>query len=262
MGNKERKIGIALSGGSQYGFAHIGVLKVLEENNIKIDIVAGTSMGAIIGGFYAAGMSLKRMEEILVNFSNNKIVDFNLFGLTSGGLLYGKKVTKLFEKYMGERKIEDCNKKFCCVASDLVTGKEFVFEEGSLVEAMRASMSVPGIFKPVKKDKMLLVDGGASENLPVSQVRRLGADIVIAVDVSSFYKKNNLKSAIDMVISATNLTVSNFVASQQDKGDIYIKIDQPNVSFMNFSHKDVVAAIKNGEKMAKKMLPEILNKLK
>ena len=252
------KVGLVLSGGSAYGFAHIGVLKVLEENNIPVDIIAGTSMGAIVGGLYSAGMTTTQMEEILKSFSRNRIVDLNLFGIFNEGLLYGKKVSKFFTKLVGDKNIEDCEKKFCCVASDLTSGNKYVFEKGPLVQAIRASMSIPGIFKPVKIDEMCLVDGGISDNLPVEDARRLGATKVIAVDVCTYYKKqNNLKSAVDVIISATNLLTSNYVKQATDKGDVYIKINQPNVSFDKFSAKDIEKSIAYGKKYAKEMLPEI-----
>lgn len=255
----KKKIALILSGGSAYGFAHIGVLKVLEKNNIKVDIVGGTSMGAIVGGCYSAGMSVKKMEETLVGFSRRKIMDINPFVLTDDGLLFGKKVTSFLNKLLENKQIEDCNPKFFCIAADLEKGKKVVFNKGNMVDAIRASMSVPGVFKPIKKDGMCLVDGGICDNLPVADARKMGANVVIAVDVCSHYKKENkLKSAFDIIISACNLTLSNWIKSTNDKGDVYIKIDQPDVAFLKFSYEDAIKSIKNGEKMAKKMLPKIL----
>ncbi len=258
-----KRVALVLSGGSAYGFAHIGVIKILEKNNIKVDLVGGTSMGAIVGGAYAAGLTVDKMEELLVGFSRKKIMDFNPFVLTDDGFLFGKKVTNLLKRIVGDKKIEDCEKEFFCIATDLVKGKKIVFEKGPLVHAIRASMSVPGLFKPLRTDEMCLVDGGICDNLPVDEARRLGADIVIAVDVSTHYKKeNNLKSAFDILISASNLTMSNWMKTLKDKGDVYIKIDQPKVSFLKFSYEDAMQSIKYGEKMARKMLPEILKALK
>ena len=258
-----KRVALVLSGGSAYGFAHIGVIKVLEANNIKVDIVGGTSMGALVGGVYSAGITINRMEELLVGFSRRKIMDFNPFVLTDDGFLFGKKVTNLLKSIVGDKNIEDCEKEFFCIATDLAKGKKIVFKKGSLVDAIRASISVPGIFKPIRKDGMCLVDGGICDNMPVGEARKLDADVVIAVDVSTHYKKeNNLKSAFDIIVSASNLTMSNWMKTLQDKGDVYIKIDQPKVSFLKFSYEDAVTSIKYGEKMAKKMLPEILEKLK
>ena len=222
-----KKIGLVLSGGSAYGFAHIGVIKVLEENGIKVDIVGGTSMGAIVGGLYSAGITIEKMEEILTTFSR--------------------------------KKIEDCERKFFCIATDIASGEKVVLDKGPLITAIRSSMSIPGIYKPIRQGKMVLVDGGSSDNLPVEDARERGADIVISVDVCSYYKKeNDLKTAIDIVVSACNLLVSNLVKAQDDKGDVYIKIDQPNVSFAKFSAEDAIKSIKNGEEATKKVLPEIL----
>ncbi len=252
------KVALVLSGGSAYGFAHIGVLKVLEKNKIPIDIIAGTSMGAIIGGAYSAGITLNTMEELLKDFSRNKLFDLNLFGLFDEGFLYGNKVSRFFSKLFGDIKIENCKTKFCCVACDLVSGQKIVFEQGPIVPAIRASMSIPGIFRPVKMGKMCLVDGGISDNLPVEDARRMGATKVIAVDVCTFYKKqNNLKSAVDIIISATNLLTANCVKQYKDKGDVYIKIDQPTVSFEKYTVDDITTSIAYGEKYAKQMLPEI-----
>ena len=252
------KVALVLSGGSAYGFAHIGVLKVLEENKIPIDIITGTSMGAIIGGAYSAGITTKMMEELLKDFSRNKLLDLNLFGLFDEGFLYGNKVSRFFSKLFGDMKIENCKTKFCCIACDLVSGQKVVFEQGSLVQAVRASMSIPGIFRPVKVGKMCLVDGGISDNLPVQDARRLGATKVISVDVCTYYKKqNNLRSAVDVLISATNLLTANCVRQYKDKGDVYIKIDQPNVSFEKYTTEDIAKSIAYGEEYAKKMMPEI-----
>jgi len=258
-----KKIGLVLSGGSAYGFAHIGVLEVLEKNHIDFDIVTGTSMGAIIGGFYATGMKAKQMKEILTSFTQNKVMDLNLFGIASGGIVSGYRVVKYFKKHIGDMKIEDCKKKFACIATDLVSGEEVVLDSGSLAEAMRASMSVPGLFKPVKKDNMVLVDGGLSNNLPVKVARKLGAEKVISVDVASFYKKeNNLKSAIDILVSGVNLTVSKTMKNIKDKGDVHIYIEQPKTAFTKLTQKNAKISIRCGKKTAKEMLPEILKMLK
>jgi len=253
-----KKVGLALSGGSSYGFAHIGVIKVLLQNNIPIDVISGTSMGALIGGCFAAGLSVEEMEKILTKFTRKYFVDVNPFFYADSGLLYGKKVTKYLQGLIGNKNIEDCNIKYCAIASDLVSGNKYVFTKGEVVNAIRASISIPGIFRPVKIDKMCLVDGGASDNLPVEDARALGAEMVIGVDVCSFYKKqNNLKSPLDILVSASNLLVSNLVQAQQDKGDVYIHIAQPTVKFNNYSPEESMKSIKIGEEYAKKFLPEI-----
>ncbi len=258
-----KKLGLVLSGGFSYGFAHVGVLEVLEKNHIEFDIITGTSMGSIIGGLYSAGLRTKQMKEILNSFTRNKVLDIDLFGLTSGGLVSGKRVLKYFKQHIGDKNIEDCEKKFACIATDLATGSKVVLDSGSLAEAMRASMSVPGLFKPVKRGKEVLVDGGICDNLPVKEARKLGAEKVISVDVSAYYKKeNNLKTAIDMAISAVNLMVSRSMKSIRDKGDVQICIDQPKTAFTKLNQKNALVSIRYGRRAAKAMLPQILELIK
>jgi len=257
-----KKVALVLSGGSAYGFAHIGVIEELEKNNIPIDIITGTSMGALIGGLYSAGISTNEMKKIISKFSNIKIIDLNPFGLTDAGLLYGNKVVKFLNKTVNSKRIEDCEKKFACVSTDLNSGEKYVFKNGDLATAIRASISIPGIFKPVKIDNYCLVDGGASDNLPIDEARNMGADIIIAVDVCSFYKRqNNLKTPVDILISAINIFVSNLVKSKTDKADIYIKIDQNDVDFNKFNEKNALKSISHGGTEAKKFIEKIKSKL-
>lgn len=253
-----KKVGLVLSGGAAYGFAHIGVIKTLLKHNIPIDIISGTSMGALVGGVFAAGMPIEEMEKILEKFSRKHIVDFNPFVLTDTGLLYGKKVSNLLTKLIGDKKIEDCDIKYCAIASDLYSGKKYVFKQGDLVTAIRASISIPVIFKPVKMDKMCLIDGGAHDNLPVKDARKMGADVVIAVDVCSAYKKpTGVKNAVEVALSAVNMMVANLVSEKEDKGEIYIKINQPEVTAEKFSADHAKKSIAYGEKYAKKFIPKI-----
>jgi NTE family protein len=258
-----KKLGLVLSGGSAYGFAHIGVLEVLEKNHINFDVVTGTSMGAIVGGLYACGIGAEKMKEILTSFTQNKIVDVNIFGLIDGGLVYGKKILRYFKKFVDDKKIEDCEKKFACVATDLVAGEEVVLNSGSIAEAMRASMSVPGLFKPVRKGKKVLVDGGLCNNLPVKLARELGADKVVSVDVTSYYKKENqLKTPLDVLISGMNLSVARTMSDIKDKGDVYLHIEQPRTAFTKLTRENAMISINYGKKVAKAMLPEIKNLMK
>lgn len=253
-----KKIALALSGGSAYGYAHIGVLEVLEENNIPISIITGTSMGALVGGVYASGLSLQEIHKKLANFSKIKMVDVNPLFLTHGGLIIGNKVTRIIRNMVGNKTIEECKIPFRAVATNIVNGEKYVFKDGNLVNAIRASISVPGMFKPVKLNDMVLVDGGLSDNMPVEEARNMGADIVIGVDVCTFYKKqNNLKTMVDIVISASNILVANLVKTKKDKGDVYIKIDQPNVSFNGYTYKDALKSIELGRKYALEFLPQI-----
>ena len=258
-----KKVGLVLSGGAAYGLAHVGVIKVLVQNNIPIDYISGTSMGSLIGGLYCAGMTTDEMEKVLERSTRNMIVDLDIFGLTEGGLLYGKKVVNFLRKLVGNVNIEDLKIPYCAIAGDIKAGKKYVFKNGDLIDAIRASISIPGIFKPVIKDGMHLVDGGVCDNLPVGEVRNLSAEKVIAVDVCTFYSHEpKLKSVIDVLINSSNMLVSQMVQAQKDKGDVYIKIDQPNVNAEQLNYQNSLNAIKNGEEAALKALPKIRRMLK
>ena len=252
------KVGLVLSGGSAYGFAHIGVLKVLVKNKIPIDIITGTSMGALIGGLYASGMSIEQMENEIVKFSNNKFMDFNLFGFSEGGFLHGKKIIKVLKGFIGEKEIKDCKIPFSSVATDLISGEKVVLDEGLVVDAIRASISIPGLFKPIIKDGKCLIDGGGVDNLPVDEARKLGATKVISVDVCSQYSpENKLKTPLDILISSANLMIGNLTKLKKDKGDVCISVSHENVRIEKFDYKNSAKAVKNGELAAKQALPEI-----
>jgi NTE family protein len=174
-------VGLALGGGAARGIAHVGVLQVLEENQIPIDCVAGTSAGAIAGGFYAAGVTPQRMEEMIKNLSWSTLAKPTL---PRFGLLDFDKIMPWIENNLGgAMTFDDLRLPFAAVAADITSGELVAINEGPVSMAMRASSSVPGFFTPIRFKDRLLVDGGILNNLPVSVVRRLGADYVIAVDL-------------------------------------------------------------------------------
>jgi len=188
--SRTRKIGLALGSGAARGLAHIGVLKVLDREGIPIDFVAGTSAGALIGALYAAGISPMEIEEIALNIDRRKTISFFTPTISSSGLVDGSRIEKFIESILGRQNIGDLKIPFAAVATDLQTGEEIVITEGSLITALRASISIPGIFTPVKYKGRLLVDGGLVNPVPVSTTFNMGADIVIAVNVLPPPQKN------------------------------------------------------------------------
>lgn len=179
-----RRVGLALGGGSARGWAHIGVLRELQERNISIHCLAGTSIGAFVGAFWAAGV-LDILEEKAENL--NKWKAFRFFDLTwkGDGFFGGRRIIRFMKKHIGDIKIEDLPIPFAAASIDLNTGEKVVFRNGDLIQAVRASISLPGIFSPVKTGGQLLVDGCLADPLPVELVRELGAEKVIAVDLNS-----------------------------------------------------------------------------
>jgi NTE family protein len=179
-----KKIGLALGSGAARGLAHVGVIRVLNEMGVRIDAVSGCSIGALVGAFLAADRldDLNEHLSVLTMREQLRYVDL-LF--PKSGLVEGRRIERFLREHLGDdTNIEDLPIKFACVATDFKTGTEVIFKEGDLTGAVRASISIPGIFQPVPMNDMLLVDGGVVNPVPVQVVRDLGADFIIAVDVS------------------------------------------------------------------------------
>ncbi len=186
MGSNEKaQLALVLGSGAARGLAHIGVLKVLEKRGLKPDLIVGSSMGAMIGGAYAAGLSASQLEEIACRTNWKKVVQI-LFPkrVRRDGLLDGDRVEEFLISLLGEEDIEDLPIRFACVATDLLTGAEIVLNSGSLINAIRASISFPFLFQPVKIHDHYLIDGGVVNPVPVSVARMMGAQKVIACKVT------------------------------------------------------------------------------
>lgn len=182
-----KTVALALGGGGTCGLAHIGVLKALEEHGIIPDYICGTSMGAIIGGFYACGLTVVDMIRECEKLKFFKLFDINPKILTSNHLVPGKLTEKYLRETTLEKNFEDTNIKFSCIAVDLVKGKEYEFTSGPIWQGIRASISIPIVFKPVEYDGKLLVDGGVLNNVPYKPLKKYKPDILIAVDVVNKY---------------------------------------------------------------------------
>lgn len=180
---EQQNIGLALGSGSARGLAHIGVIRALEEANIKVDYVSGTSIGALIGSVYASD-KLEAFEKVLGDFDWKKIAYFFDVVFPKSGLIDGNKVEEFVREYVHEKNIENLLLPFQAVATDINTGEEVILDQGDVIEAVRASISVPGIFTPVRKNGQVLVDGGLVNPVPVSTARAMGAEFVIAVDLN------------------------------------------------------------------------------
>ena len=181
-----RKIGLALSGGGARGLAHIGVLKILEQEGVPIDYLAGTSMGGVIAAGYAAGLEPEFMEqEALRMTSLRRLLPLTDLSPLRRGLFEGQKVREYLTGHLGDRTFDDLRIPLTLMAVDLNSGREVYLNQGRLVDGVRATVALPGVFTPVERDGQLLVDGGLLDNLPADAVRHMGADVVIAVDISS-----------------------------------------------------------------------------
>jgi NTE family protein len=267
------KIGVALEGGGALGLAHIGVLQWFEDHRIPIDYIAGTSMGGLIGGMYATGMRAEELRNFVSDINWNEVIDSqtpyqalsfrrkedkrtfqnNLeFGLRGGfsapgGLSSGQKITYLFDRatlpYSQLKTFDELPIPFRCVATDLTTGKEHVFESGSLAEAMRATMSLPAIFDPVSHGMSLWADGGLLNNLPVDVVRKMGADIVVAVYLtSSSFSPDRKQSILSVMDRSISVMIEANELHNLETADLVIPVDLAPYTGNSYGASDHIIA--------------------
>jgi len=205
-----KKLGVVLGAGSAYGFAHIGVLKVLEKNNIKISYISGTSIGAVIGALYASGISAIQLENIA---KETKITDLLDFTVPKSGFLYGKKIEDLISKLTYKKEFKDLAIPLAVVAADLTSGEKIVFTAGHLARAVRASISIPALFMPVQQHKHILVDGAIIDPIPIDVVKEMGADVIIAIDLTVPTKYKKGRALIPKANSFTEEVQKQFIHS-------------------------------------------------
>jgi len=201
--DKRPKIALVLGGGGARGLAHIGVLKVLEQESIPIDMVVGTSVGALVGALYCAGLSISEIEQLGERTGWNKLSDISTAALVkllvAEELLSSARMEKYLEGYLGGKRFEDLNIPFACVATDIQTGEKIIFKEGEVLIAIRASSTVPGLFKPVEYRHRFLVDGGLVDNTPTDIAKLMGADIIIAVTLKADFSKFSLDNVLKIL---------------------------------------------------------------
>ncbi|MBP7700478.1 patatin-like phospholipase family protein [Candidatus Woesebacteria bacterium] len=192
--SSKQKIGLALGSGGLRGFAHIGVIKALVESDIKIDVITGTSSGAVIGGFYALTKDIKWVEDIFMNLKLNDLATFSDVALRSG-IIKGNNMESFLDRYFNDANIENLDIKFAAIATDIRTTKDIIFSKGSLTKAVRASSSLPGFIDMFHDNGSYLIDGGISQPVPIRAARELGADKVIAINLDDYnYRKFEFSS--------------------------------------------------------------------
>ena len=253
---KQKKVGIALGGGGARGFCHIGVLEVLRENNIPIDIVTGCSMGALVAGGFAAGVPFEDMYQVAKRIKTSTILDVDIFHLREGGIAAGKRAMHIYKKMVGEQLIEDCPTKLAIIATNLTDCKLHVFTTGTIWQAVRASMAIPGIFQPMRLDGKVFVDGGILKRVPISEAKDLGADVVIAVDAIGAPWENAKFNSVTKIIEASYSLIDWKCARAETEGaDILIAPDMGDRSV--FAFKNNHDAIQAGREAAIFVLPQI-----
>ncbi|RAK23254.1 NTE family protein [Anoxybacillus vitaminiphilus] len=246
------KIGLALGSGGARGFAHLGVIKVLEEEKIPIDFIAGSSMGALVAALYASGLGIERLYKLAKAFKRNDYIDLTVPKM---GLISGRRIKEFIRLLTKGKRIEDLHIPIGIVATDLQKCEKVVFRTGLIADAVRASISIPGIFVPEQIDGRLLVDGGVIDRIPVSVAREMGADIVIAVDVSHVKVNEEISSIFDVILQSIDILQDELVRHREFASDVMIRPRVEQFSSRAFTHTEEIIAI--GEEETRKQLTKI-----
>jgi NTE family protein len=225
-------IGLALGGGGAKGVAHIGVLKAYEEASIQIDYIAGTSIGAIVASYYAFGKSSDDLKAIGESLNFNAVLNWSWQRMEMGAFTTDAIKKRILED-LGEVNIEDAQIPLAICTTDLLTGKSIVLREGSLTTAVCASMAIPGFFAPVEFQGMLLVDGGITQNVPVSALNALGAGIRVAVDLNGISHYPVPKNALSVMSNAIDIAIDSQTRAQVRQADVVISMDLSEYSRIN-----------------------------
>jgi NTE family protein len=271
--SSRKKIGLALSGGAARGLAHIGVLDVLLKEDIPIDIIAGTSAGAVIGAIYAYNRDISRIKKDVLETKWIKLAPLIDPSLPKSGLIKGKKIKDMLTTYIGgNTRFGDLKIPFACVATDIETGEEVVIDQGPVAEALRASISIPGVFTTVKREGRHLVDGGLTTPVPINVARRMGADFVIAVNVTpdvvtrggktgqEHVKAQKEPNIFHVIMQSIYITTYSVARQSLEEADIVIEPDLAHIGAADF--QKATELIRHGEQAARKAIPEIKRKLK
>ena len=288
--NERKKVGVVLSGGGAKGMAHIGVLKVLEKAGIPVDIVTGTSIGSIVGGLYAIGYNAHSLDSMVrtqdwtyvitdkEDLRNQSLLDrkkMNTYlfhtGVTfgkrdqgAGGLIRGKNLAELFQKlFVGYTDSLDFNKDlkipFACVATNIMDNSEVVFHSGRLPQAIRASMSIPAAFSPVRLGDMVLVDGGLKNNYPVDVAREMGAEVVIGVTLNGKPKTaEDITGTMKIVGQIIDVNCVNKYAENKAITDLWMNVDPHGYSTASFTSEAIDSLVRYGEEEAMRHWDEII----
>jgi NTE family protein len=263
----DKKVGLALGGGAARGLAHIGVLEVLEREGIPIDMIAGTSAGAAIGALYAQGESVSAIKALALDLNWKRLASLVDLALPKTGFIQGKKITEQLKSIIGgDIKFSDLKIPFACVATDIKTGEEIVISQGSVLDGVRASISIPAIFTLAKREGRYLVDGGLVNPIPVSVVKDLGADFIIAVNVTAdavnrtnLGKKAKEPTIFNVIMQSIYISTHSLVKSSLEGADIVIEPDLADIPYGDFQRAK--EGISRGIVAAQNVIPEIKRQL-
>ena len=250
------RIALALGGGAARGFAHVGVIKALEAQGIVPDIIVGTSAGSVVGALYAAGYNGFEIQQLSMEIDESQVSDWSM---PNRGVIKGEALQDFINHAVKQRTLEKMTKTFAVVATDLHSGEMIVFRTGNTGMAVRASSAVPGVFQPVSINGHEYVDGGLVSPVPVRVARALGADFVIAVDISDKPKNNKTESSIDVLLQTFNIMGQSISRNELAEADMVIRPVTPGINATDFKGRH--HAVLQGEIAVAAILPELKVKL-
>jgi NTE family protein len=250
---KPAKIALVLGAGASKGFAHIGVLKILETNKIPVHMIVGTSVGSVIGSLYAYGFNAFELQKLSFSIEQKDIVDLTI---PENGFIKGEKLEEFVNRTLKNTPMEKLKLPFYAVATEIQNGQETVFGRGNTGQAVRASCSIPGVFRPVKIGDKVYVDGGVISPVAVDAAKRLGADVVLAVDISASAERTPPRNTIETLLQSIDIMYSKLAAIQLSQADVVIRPKVGHIGSADFSKRH--EAVLEGEKAAAEALPKII----
>lgn len=255
-GPRPLRIGLALGGGATRGFAHIGVLKVLEAHGIVPDVIAGTSAGAVVGALFASGLGSLELEKIGLELDERTLADWSI---PNRGIFKGEALQDFVNDVVRQRSLERLPRPFAAVATDLAQGRMVAFRAGNTGMAVRASSAVPGVFRPVTIRGREYVDGGLTSPVPVRAARDMGADFIIAVDVGNKPQWGKTDSTLNLLLRTYTIMGNSIGRLEMEGADMVIRPATPDMASTDFDARH--AAIQAGEQAATGLLPELKARL-
>lgn len=253
---KPPRIGLALGGGAARGFAHIGVLQVLEEQGIRADVVVGTSAGSVVGALYAAGKTPTELASMAMSLDESSITDWVFPGRS---LLKGEALARFVRTHTGGKNIEAMRLPLGIVATDLQSGQPILFRRGDAGTAVRASSSVPAVFEPVRISGREYIDGGAVSPVPVRFARQMGADVVIAVDISAIPEGMPVKGPVDILLQTYNIMGHAISQFELQDADVVMRPKLEGIGSTDFSARRL--SILAGREAALMVLPQLKERI-
>jgi NTE family protein len=254
------RVALVLGGGAARGFAHIGVIRALEQEKIPIDLIVGTSVGSLIGAIYASDVNSFELEWTAFMLEKDTLFDYGIFNVLTGlGAAKGDKLEEFAKSKISAANIEDLRIPFAAVATDLNRGTRVVLDKGPVARAVRASSAIPGVFPPVDHQGKFLVDGGVVDSIPVSVAREKGADMVIAVDIGESVINFNITNVVDVMLQSITIMAAENAKNRKRDADVLITPKIGDVGMLDFGQKK--RCMQAGIEAAQKMMPEIKSRI-